>query len=45
MEVFEALDQPGGMLRVGIPDYRLPPDVLDELRSAEKVSSVTSLEL
>ena len=27
--VFEALDQLGGMLRVGIPDYRLPPDVLD----------------
>ncbi len=27
--IFEALDQPGGMLRVGIPDYRLPPEVLD----------------
>ncbi|MEA3231641.1 MAG: FAD-dependent oxidoreductase [Thermodesulfobacteriota bacterium] len=27
--IFEALDQPGGMLRVGIPDYRLPADVLD----------------
>ena len=27
--VFEAHSQPGGMLRVGIPDYRLPPDVLD----------------
>jgi len=27
--IFEALDQLGGMLRVGIPDYRLPPDVLD----------------
>jgi len=27
--VFEALDKLGGMLRVGIPDYRLPPDVLD----------------
>lgn len=27
--VFEALDQLGGMLRTGIPDYRLPPDVLD----------------
>jgi heterodisulfide reductase subunit A2 len=27
--VFEALTQLGGMLRVGIPDYRLPPDVLD----------------
>ncbi|MFH1983542.1 MAG: FAD-dependent oxidoreductase [Pseudomonadota bacterium] len=27
--VFEALDRLGGMLRVGIPDYRLPPDILD----------------
>ena len=28
--IFEALDKLGGMLRVGIPDYRLPPEVLDE---------------
>ena len=27
--IFEALDQPGGMLRVGIPDYRLPAEVLN----------------
>lgn len=27
--VFEAHHKAGGMLRVGIPDYRLPPDVLD----------------
>lgn len=27
--VFEALPALGGMLRVGIPDYRLPQDVLD----------------
>jgi heterodisulfide reductase subunit A2 len=27
--LFEAQDQLGGMLRVGIPDYRLPPEVLD----------------
>ena len=27
--IFEALPKPGGMLRVGIPDYRLPRDVLD----------------
>jgi len=26
--VFEALSEPGGMLRVGIPAYRLPKDVL-----------------
>ncbi|MGD2272065.1 MAG: NAD(P)-binding protein [Desulfobacterales bacterium] len=28
--IFEALDALGGMLRVGIPDYRLPPAVLDK---------------
>ncbi|MEW6671199.1 MAG: NAD(P)-binding protein [Thermodesulfobacteriota bacterium] len=28
--IFEALPKPGGMLRVGIPDYRLPPEVLDK---------------
>ena len=27
--IFEALPKSGGMLRYGIPDYRLPPDVLD----------------
>jgi len=27
--LFEALPVLGGMLRVGIPDYRLPPEVLD----------------
>jgi heterodisulfide reductase subunit A len=27
--IFEALEKAGGMLRVGIPDYRLPPEVLD----------------
>jgi len=27
--IFEALPRAGGMLRVGIPDHRLPPDVLD----------------
>jgi len=28
--LFEALDQLGGMLRVGIPDYRLPAGILDK---------------
>lgn len=28
--LFEAMDQPGGMLRYGIPSYRLPVDVLDK---------------
>ncbi|NNL78376.1 MAG: FAD-dependent oxidoreductase [Desulfobacterales bacterium] len=27
--IFEALDQLGGMLRVGIPDFRLPSSILD----------------
>ena len=28
--VFEALPQPGGILRTGIPSYRLPKDILDK---------------
>jgi heterodisulfide reductase subunit A len=28
--IFEALPALGGMLRVGIPDYRLPPGILDQ---------------
>jgi heterodisulfide reductase subunit A len=28
MTIFEALPEPGGMLRYGIPEYRLPKDVL-----------------
>jgi heterodisulfide reductase subunit A len=36
--VFEAQNKPGGMLRWGIPDYRLPPDVLDrEIRYIERM--------
>jgi formate dehydrogenase major subunit len=27
--IFEAQDKPGGMFRYGIPDYRLPQDILD----------------
>ncbi len=34
--VFEALPVAGGMMRVGIPDYRLPPEVLDrEIKEIE----------
>jgi formate dehydrogenase beta subunit len=34
--VFEALPLPGGIMRVGIPEYRLPRDVLDaEIREIE----------
>jgi len=29
VKIFEALPRPGGMAAVGIPDYRLPPDVLN----------------
>ncbi|HUX47780.1 MAG TPA: NAD(P)-binding protein [Dehalococcoidia bacterium] len=28
--IFEALSEPGGMLRFGIPEYRLPKDVLNK---------------
>ena len=28
--IFEALPKPGGMLRYGIPDYRLPKEILDQ---------------
>ncbi len=28
--VFEAFEKPGGMMRYGIPEYRLPHDILDE---------------
>ena len=30
VEIFEAQEKPGGMLRYGIPAYRLPPDLLDQ---------------
>lgn len=30
VEIFEELSVLGGMLRVGIPDYRLPPEKLDQ---------------
>jgi formate dehydrogenase beta subunit len=52
--VFEALPEPGGMMRVGIPAYRLPRDVLsgeiDEIKNAgveiklnTRIESVDSL--
>ena len=36
--VFDALPQPGGMLRIGIPPYRLPRSVLD--REIEAIASL-----
>jgi NADPH-dependent glutamate synthase beta subunit-like oxidoreductase len=36
--VFEALPEPGGMMRVGIPDYRLPKDLLRaEIKEIEDI--------
>jgi glutamate synthase (NADPH/NADH) small chain len=36
--VYEALHQPGGVLRYGIPDFRLPNEVVDaEIRNLEKL--------
>jgi len=38
VSVFEAFSKAGGMLRYGIPDYRLPADVLDkEIERIEKM--------
>lgn len=37
-DVFEANDHPGGWLRYGIPEYRLPNDVLDK-----EISTITEL--
>lgn len=36
--IFEALPEPGGMMRVGIPEYRLPKDVLD--RDIERIAEL-----
>ena len=52
--VFEQLSKAGGMMRVGIPDYRLPPQVLDgeidvikeagvEIKLNTKIESVDNL--
>ncbi len=40
VEIFEALGEPGGMAAVGIPDYRLPRDVLrDEVEVIEHLGA------
>jgi len=52
--VLEALDQPGGMMRVGIPAYRLPREALDkeinylkdigvDIKTGHRVDSVDAL--
>jgi len=38
--VFEALPEAGGMMRTGIPAYRLPPDVLDAEVEAIKKAGI-----
>ncbi len=40
-DVFEALPVAGGMLAVGIPDYRLPPDVLQREIATIEARGVT----
>ena len=36
--VFEMLKKPGGMLKAGIPDYRLPPEALEsEIKEIENI--------
>jgi heterodisulfide reductase subunit A-like polyferredoxin len=38
--IFEKLDEPGGMMRVGIPEYRLPRDILaNEIKVIEKMGA------
>jgi NADPH-dependent glutamate synthase beta subunit-like oxidoreductase len=39
--IFERFSKAGGMMRVGIPDYRLPPEVLDSEIDVIKKAGVT----
>ncbi len=40
-DVFDMMDEPGGMLRYGIPEYRLPKSILDrEIAHFEKMGSI-----
>jgi heterodisulfide reductase subunit A len=52
--IFEAADQPGGLLRLGLPAYRLPNDVVDrdirnvkalgvEIRTGTRIDSIDDL--
>ncbi len=54
VKVFEAMEEPGGMLRYGIPPYRLPREVLDrdlrnitalgvEIETCHRVKSIKKL--
>ncbi len=45
VEIRDAGDKPGGMMRYGIPEYRLPRDVLDgEIARIEKMGVTITLE-
>ncbi len=38
VDLYDDADKPGGMLRYGIPDYRLPPEILErELKIMDKM--------
>ncbi len=40
-DIYEKMPEPGGMLRYGIPEYRLPKDILDkELAHFEKMGGI-----
>jgi NADPH-dependent glutamate synthase beta subunit-like oxidoreductase len=39
--LFESLPEPGGMLRVGIPEYRLPKDIVDTEIKQMKALGIT----
>jgi NADPH-dependent glutamate synthase beta subunit-like oxidoreductase len=41
--IFEALDQPGGMLRAGIPHWHLPQEILDA--ELAKLTSLSGIEI
>ncbi len=52
--VFESAEKPGGMLRYGIPDFRLPPDILEndiswiesngvKIKTGRKIQGVSDL--
>ena len=44
MTVFEARPAPGGMMKVGIPDYRLPPRILEaDIKEVENAGATIKL--
>lgn len=40
VDVYEAMDKPGGMMRYGIPEYRLPKNIIDaEVNIIERIGA------